>query len=136
MDYLLDTSSSSHVLKGHQAVVQRLKSLPRGDRVYSSVITEGELLYGAERMGRARRGEYLDEVSLHLADMADVLSITRSVAATYAHLRHRLAASGRPIPVNDLWIAAIANAGDFTLVAHDEHFDRIEGLALEDWLAP
>ncbi len=134
MDYLLDTSSSSQVLKGHQAVVQRLKSLPLGDRVFSSVITEGELLYGAARMGRARRGEYVEEVSLHLADMADVLSITRSVAVSYAQLRHRLDVLGRPVPVNDLWIAAIANSGDFTLVAHDEHFGRIEGLKLVDWL--
>ena len=54
--------------------------------------------------------------------MADVLSITRSVAATYAHLRHRLAASGRPIPVNDLWIAATAHATNAVLFTTDRDF--------------
>jgi tRNA(fMet)-specific endonuclease VapC len=37
---------------------------------------------------------------------------------------------GRPIPENDLWIAAVALELEMPLVTRDAHFDRIEGLAV------
>jgi len=40
---------------------------------------------------------------------------------------------GRPIPENDIWIAAIAFQHDLTLVSRDEHFEEVEDLKLEKW---
>jgi len=67
--------------------------------------------------------------------VAGVLPVTRPVAASYACLHNDLAARGRVIPVNDMWIAAVAISGNLTLVADDKHFREVLGLILEDWLA-
>ena len=133
MDFLLDTTTLSHLLKNDERVSARLDGLGEGDRIYTSVITEGELLFGAERAAPARRQQLLRTIIPFLDRLAEVLPVTRSVASKYAEFKGDLTAQGRIIPVNDLWIAATAAAGDFTLVAQDEHFSRIEGLLLEDW---
>ena len=134
MAYLLDTTTASYVMDGNEAVARRLRSTLDSESVYTSVITEGELLAGALRMGRSRRQEILEEVNLLLADLTDVIPVTRGVASSYAQLRRDLEGRGRTIGVSDLWIAAIALANELTLVAHDKDFQRVEGLALEDWL--
>ncbi len=134
MDFLLDTTTVSHLLKNDERVASRFDGLGEGDRVYTSVITEGELLFGAARAAPARRQQLLSTIIPFLDRLAEVLPVTRAVAARYAELRRDMELHGRIIPVNDLWIAAIATDGDFTLVAHDEHFRRVERLRLEDWL--
>jgi predicted nucleic acid-binding protein len=134
MDFLLDTTTLSHLLKNDEGVSARLDGLGEGDRVYTSVITEGELLFGAARAAPARRQQLLATIIPFLDRLAEVLPVTRSVASKYAEFSGDLTAQGRIIPVNDLWIAATAAAGDFILVAHGEHFRRIETLRLEDWL--
>src|SRR3990172_6520140 len=131
MDFLLDTTTVSHLLKNEKRVAARFDGLGEGDRIYTSVITEGELLFGAERAAPARRQQLLRTIIPFLDRLAEVLPVTRSVASKYAEFRGDLSAQGRIIPVNDLWIAAIATVHGFTLVAHDEHFSRIEGLLLE-----
>lgn len=40
---------------------------------------------------------------------------------------------GRPIPTNDVWIAAIALQYEFTLIARDKHFKEIKHLDLKEW---
>ena len=47
-----------------------------------------------------------------------------------ARISVALEESGRPIPENDLWIAAVALELEMPLVTRDAHFDRIEGLAV------
>jgi predicted nucleic acid-binding protein len=37
-------------------------------------------------------------------------------------------AQGRPIPDNDIWIAAIARQHSLSLITRDAHFREIEGL--------
>jgi tRNA(fMet)-specific endonuclease VapC len=41
--------------------------------------------------------------------------------------------TSRPIPENDIWIAAIALQNDLTLVARDAHFLEVDGLKTEAW---
>ncbi|HFE66754.1 MAG TPA: PIN domain-containing protein, partial [Chloroflexi bacterium] len=40
---------------------------------------------------------------------------------------------GRPIPENDIWIAALAIEHELTLVTRDAHFEEIEQLDIEAW---
>jgi tRNA(fMet)-specific endonuclease VapC len=40
---------------------------------------------------------------------------------------------GQPIPENDIWIAAIAQQHDLTLVTKDAHFNVIDHLKIEKW---
>ena len=136
MAYLLDTTTISFVLKGNRIVDNAMRTAIRTDKVYTSVITEGELLAGALRMGQELRVELQEETRLLLADLAGVLPITRQVAARYGELRCELEAQGKMMAVNDLWIAAVALLGGFTLVTDDADFDRVRSLTLVNWLKP
>ncbi|RLB16513.1 MAG: VapC toxin family PIN domain ribonuclease, partial [Deltaproteobacteria bacterium] len=51
----------------------------------------------------------------------------------YAKIKNALREKGRPIPENDIWIAAIAVQYNLTLVSRDDHFKRIDGLHTEIW---
>jgi tRNA(fMet)-specific endonuclease VapC len=48
----------------------------------------------------------------------------------YALIVKRLKAKGRPIPTNDIWIAANAMKHGLALYSFDNHFEEIEGLLL------
>jgi len=135
MDYLLDTSIARPVFEQDERVIRRLAGLGSANRVYTSVVTEGELLFGVARLSGRRRDALSQRVTEFLRHLTDVIAITRGVASVYAAVRRELEVLGRPIPGNDLWIAAVALNSDFTLVAHDKDFEGIPGLRMEDWLA-
>jgi tRNA(fMet)-specific endonuclease VapC len=135
MSYLLETSIVRALFARDEKVTTRLAGIPLTDLVFTSVITEGELLFGAARALGQRSRLLSRQIDEFLRMVADVLPITRPVASIYAELCEDLAARGRIIPVNDMWIAAVAISRDLTLVAHDRHFREVRGLKLEDWLA-
>jgi len=62
-----------------------------------------------------------------------VLACDTETAREYGQIKNSLRAKGKPIPENDIWIAAIAIQYDLTLVTRDGHFTEIEGLATETW---
>src|SRR5262245_37496591 len=135
MDYLLDTSIARPVFEQDDRIARRLATLGDSDRLYTSVVTEGELVFGVERLSGRRRETLAKQVTAFLRGLTDVVLITREVARVYGAVRRDLEVVGRPMPVNDLWIAAIALESDFTLVAHDKDFRYVDSLILEDWLA-
>ncbi|MFQ5740382.1 MAG: PIN domain-containing protein [Acidobacteriota bacterium] len=49
-----------------------------------------------------------------------------------AKLRHK----GKPIPINDVWVAAGALSRNATLVTNDAHFVHVEGLRTANWTGP
>jgi len=85
----------------------------------------GELRYGA--LNSRRVTDNLADVE-RLVSRCRVLDITASTAATYAQLRLALKQAGKPIPENDLWIAALCVEQRIPLVTFDGHFDAVEGL--------
>jgi len=134
MDYLIETSIIRALFGNDERVTIPLARVLEPDRFYASVITQGELLFGAERALGAKRTQLFSQISEFFKTVSAVLPVTEAVASVYAHIRGNLTERGQMIPVNDLWIAATAICGDLTLVAHDEHFRRVDGLRLEDWL--
>jgi len=85
----------------------------------------GELRYGALNSRRAE--ENLAEVE-RLVARCRVLDITLVTAEVYARLRLDLKKKGKPIPENDLWIAALCMEHEVKLAAVDGHFDAVDGL--------
>ena len=90
----------------------------------------GELLKGALKSAapqkqQAKIGELLKIVAVVNPDAA--------TAASYAQTSVALEARGRPIPENDIWIAAVALELDMPLAARDEHFDWVHGLTVLKW---
>ena len=51
----------------------------------------------------------------------------------YAEIRLQLASAGTPIPMNDLWIAAIARQHKLPVLSRDTHFDHVAGLVRIGW---
>jgi predicted nucleic acid-binding protein len=63
----------------------------------------------------------------------DVLAVTDETATAYAALRVALKRSGRPIPANDAWIAALALQHRLPVLSRDQHFDVVSDLERKSW---
>lgn len=85
----------------------------------------GELRFGALKSNRTL--ENLAKVNA-LVESCAVLDTTSATAAAYAQVRRQLQRIGRPIPENDLWIAAACLEHGIPLATADGHFDEVEGL--------
>jgi predicted nucleic acid-binding protein len=51
----------------------------------------------------------------------------------YAAIRLELKLTGKPIPANDLWIAALSRRHAMPVVTRDAHFDSVAGLSRRTW---
>ena len=103
--------------------------LVRGsEEVLLPIVVIGELLYGFRNGSRLERNtgelqEFLEN------PFVSVPPTTLTTADRYARVAARLRAKGRPIPSNDIWIAAHAMETGADLISYDGHFDHVDGLA-------
>ena len=125
--YLLDTSVVVSLLNGDPATANGLES---ASAVFVSSIALGELDYGAGRSGRPTANlSRIDD----FADSCAVLAAGRDTAREYGRVKSELRSKGRPIPENDVWIAACALHHGLILVTRDRHFEEVDGLVTEPW---
>ena len=136
--YLLDTNVVSEPLRPrpHPAVQQRLAQ--HGDEVAIASTVWHELLYGMERLPQGKRRtflhDYLQEV---IRAVAPILPFDTAAAEWLARERARLEATGRPRPMADGQIAAVAATQGLILVTRNEaDFDGYTGLHVENWFQP
>lgn len=129
--FLLDTNICIYIRrKKPEEVLRRFRQLKHGEAALS-VITFGELVYGAEKS--AQRVVAL-ELLRELAQVLPVLGLPSTAAETYGTMRADLERRGQMIGNNDLWIAAHAKAAGMTLVTNNEwEFRRVRGLKVENW---
>jgi tRNA(fMet)-specific endonuclease VapC len=125
--YLLDTNVVIAVFNGDALVQQRLI---RAQKTFLSIVTLGELFYGAR--GSVRVQQNMARIE-ELAASANVLGCDTETARHYGRIKATLREQGTPIPENDLWIAALANQHDLTLVTRDRHFSDVRDLRRESW---
>lgn len=123
---LLDTNAAIAVFKNHEA----LKSFLEGKEVFIPVIAIAELQYGAEKS--ANRGADIQKIEKYIQE-SQILNCNTETAKGYGRIEKNLRAKGRPIPQNDVWIAAIALEHDLTLLTKDKHFDNVDDLKTQDW---
>ena len=129
--YLLDTNICIYIRKKRpEEVLRRFRKLRPGEAVLS-VITYGELLYGAAKsQQRSAALERLHE----LVNLLPALSLPERAAEAYGTIRAQLKSKGEMIGNNDLWIAAHAVAAGLTLVTNNEReFRRVRGLKVQNW---
>ncbi len=124
---LLDSSVVIRHFRQGGAITERLAAFSER---YLPSIALGELYDGAYRSARpakhlAQIAEFLDGVTL--------ISIDEGTAEHFGKISAKLAAAGKPIPHNDMWIAACAMQWDLTVATTDEHYQRIDGLSYEMW---
>jgi tRNA(fMet)-specific endonuclease VapC len=124
--FLLDTNIVIALFAGEVAVQQRLTE---SGEVFVPSIVLGKLYYGAQKSTRVT--ENLARIDEFVAS-STVLPCDTATAQQYGDI-NKLRAMGRPIPENDIWIAAIAMQYQLTLVARDGHFHEVDGLQVEAW---
>jgi tRNA(fMet)-specific endonuclease VapC len=129
--YLLDTNICIYIRQKRPVeVLQRFHKLRPGEAALS-VITYGELLYGAAKS--AQRTAALERLR-ELVHLLPALALPESAAETYGAIRADLEPKGEMMGNNDLWIAAHALAAGLTLVTNNEkEFRRVRGLKVQNW---
>ena len=130
--YMLDTNICIYIQRQRpEKVLARFRKLKPGDAVIS-VITWGELVFGAEKSNQRKKALQLLE---EFKSFVPVLPIPDKTGNIYGVIRALLASKGRPIGNNDLWIAAHAKAATVTLVTNNEReFKRVPGLKIQNWV--
>lgn len=132
--YLLDTNICIYITKHQPEIVRQHfeKHLPDGN-IYISVITLGELRFGAEKsQWKDKAFKVIDE----LTSIIPVIDLDEKTADHYAQIRKELAVQGQMIGNNDLWLAAHARANNWIMVTNNEkEFLRVDGLRVENWVS-
>jgi tRNA(fMet)-specific endonuclease VapC len=131
MRYMLDTNICIYIAKVKPPkVLAHFKQLATGD-VAMSVVTYGELRFGAQKSNRSDAAlRTLDE----FIEAVPVLPFDQGTGAHYGRIRFDLERRGLPVSNNDLWIASHCLQLGLTLVTNNEReFSRIPDLAIENW---
>ncbi len=126
-DYLLDSNFVIALFAEEPAAIRRLQV---GTPVFVPTIVLGELYFGAQKSQR------VDENVARVDEFAasnTVLTCDTVTAQHYGSVKGTLRQKGRPIPDNDIWIAAVALQYGLTLLTRDEHFKEIDDLQVETW---
>jgi tRNA(fMet)-specific endonuclease VapC len=121
---LLDTNAYSALRRGQELVVEQVR---RSEEVLLSMVVVGELLYGF------RNGSRYDENARALESFVEdphvrLLTLTWDTADWFGRISAELRRKGRPIPINDIWIASHAMEAGADLVSSDPHFGYIDDL--------
>jgi tRNA(fMet)-specific endonuclease VapC len=124
---LLDTNVISAWLKGESAIADKIDN---SAATHIPVIVLGELYYGAR---------YSTNIQKNIANILkitlryNVLHIDEDTASIYGIIKTALRKKGKPIPENDIWIAAIAQQHELILITRDKHFSEIDNLNTQLW---
>ncbi|KAB7785257.1 type II toxin-antitoxin system VapC family toxin [Methylorubrum populi] len=133
MRYLLDTNILSALIRSPRGpVTEQIRRVGEA-RVYTSVIVEAELRYGAARKGSERLSRQVEVV----LGSIPIEPWREPFGRIYAELRLGLERAGTPIGANDLLIGAQALADGSVLVTDNtREFERLTGLTIENWVRP
>lgn len=124
---ILDTNAVSALLAGNAGLSAVLGPAPQH---HLPVIVIGEYRYGLLRSSHREKLEALLET---LIRESIVLFVDEATTKAYAQVRDELRQAGRPIPENDIWIAALARQHSQPVVSQDSHFDDVPNLRRLSW---
>jgi tRNA(fMet)-specific endonuclease VapC len=129
--FLLDTDIFIFIRqKKPAAVSERFSRLHAGEAAIS-VITYGELFYGAAKS--THNADAFARLAA-LTDLLPILLLPKAAGEVYGEIRAALESRGERIGNNDLWIAAHALALGLTVVTNNEkEFGRVPGLKVQNW---
>lgn len=126
--FLLDTNIIAAWLKGETSVADKID---KAKEIHIPIIAVGELYYGA--LYSTQVAKNIKEIKSITANYG-VLQIDEETTIAYGNIKAALRKKGKPIPENDIWIAAIAKRFKLVVVTRDKHFKEIEGINIKSWL--
>lgn len=125
MKVLIDTNAYSDLMRGDEAVAALLDS---AEVVYLSAIVAGELLSGFKGGSRERENRAILDEFIRKGGKTIVLPVSLDSSERFAQVMESLRKKGRPLPINDVWIAAQCLETGAILVSSDAHFQGVDGL--------
>ena len=125
--FLLDTNIISAWLKGESGIADKIDA---AKEIHLPVIAVGELQYGAMFSKHTKKN--IDDIN-NISARYNVLVADENTAGRYGEIKAALRKKGKPIPENDIWIAAIALQHGLIVVTRDKHFSEIEELKVKKW---
>ncbi|MBV9436332.1 MAG: type II toxin-antitoxin system VapC family toxin [Acidobacteria bacterium] len=124
---ILDTNALSAAADAQTTIID---ALANADQIELPVIVLGEYRYGiAQSRYHARYTRWLEGL---IADCS-VLDVNEKTSHYYAEINPELRQAGKPIPTNDLWIAALCRQHSLALLSRDLHFDLVKGIRRIEW---
>lgn len=132
MKILLDKNAYSALRRNHETVTELVRE---AEEVLLSTVVAGELLFGFRNGSRYEANvrvlvELLEDPNVRL------LPVTWETADLFGRISAELRKKGRPIPTNDIWIAAHAQESGAELISSDPHFGYIDGLSWRTFAVP
>ena len=124
MRILLDSSAYSQLMRGHDRVAELVR---RAEEILLSAVVVGELVYGFRWGSRFERS--MAELRSFLGSpYVSLVPVGLVTADRYSRIARTLRAKGRPIPTNDIWVAAHAMETGADLISADRHFEHVDGI--------
>ena len=125
MRILLDSNAYSLLMRGDEQVAEHVR---RAEEIIFSAIVAGELLYGF-RWGSQFDRNAADLRAFLNSPYVSFVPVGPTTADRYSRIATSLRAKGRPIPTNDIWIAAQVMETGAELISADEHFAQVDEIA-------
>ena len=94
------------------------------------VIVAGEFAFG---IAQSHHREAYERSLQRMLDRCTVLDIGIETARHYAAIGLELKGACKPIPANDVWIAALTRQHALPVMSRDAHFDFVGGLRRRTW---
>lgn len=119
---VLDTSAYSRLMRGEKRVEQALNE---ADKVFLPLFVIAELLLGFKNGDREAENRAILE-KFESMPTVERLFPTDETIEIFSDIFSSLKNAGKPIPVHDIWIAALAIETGSILVHFDKHFEEVK----------
>jgi tRNA(fMet)-specific endonuclease VapC len=119
-----DTNIFIELMKGDAAIAKKLELF---NEVYLSPVVLVELYFGAYRSANPEK--HLNKIAIAI-QKTKPLVIDAATSEMFVTIKIALFAKGKPIPENDIWIAATALQHQLPLYTNDNHFAEVSGITL------
>lgn len=126
-EYALDTNVIIDLFKGNREIADKIDL---AKKVFLPIPALGELYLGAESSGR--KSDHLKQIST-LLKLVQILNTSEQTAEIYGTIKSYLKRQGKPIPENDIWIAALSKEHNLPIVSRDIHFTYVPDLQIIEW---
>ena len=125
--FLLDTNIITAWLKGEKPIAAKID---KAKEIHIPIIAIGELYYGALYSTRIEKN--ISDIR-KISSSYNVLLVDEAITLVYGSIKSILRKKGKPIPENDIWIAAIAQQHKLTIITRDKHFKEIDTIKVKKW---
>ncbi len=126
-NFLLYTNIVIALFESDNNVIINLKT---ANLIFLSSIVVGELFYGA--YNSLKKEKNIKKI-IDFCSETNIISCDYNTAFYYGKIKKQLKAIGKPIPENDIWIAAISIQNNLPLISRDKHLSFIQDLELISW---